>query len=102
MKGKQIHLETYDELSQMKFDVQSLISENSIIEKEWDRDSAIDFEEVRVAVKRPRNRTTSNASRQSSHSIGSTEQKNFSHVNLSFITEEALPPARVCIKIILF
>eukprot|EP00794_Sanderia_malayensis_P005601 gene5601-6290_t len=86
--GKQIHLATYNELNQMKFDVQSLISELSVVEKEWDRDSAIDFEEVRVAVKKPRIRTNSTTSRLSAHSSASTERNRHSHVNLSFVTEE--------------
>ena len=81
-EGKQLTLGTFDELSQKKFDVQSLISSGSMVEKEWDRDSAIDFEEVRVTAKKTR--SPSNVSRQSSHSA-------VSHVNLSFVSEDPLP-----------
>ena len=68
----------------------SLTSEESF-EKEWDRDSAVDFEEVRVHVKQPRVRSNSTAS---SHSHSSSN-KVASRVNLSYVSEDSLPDAVV-------
>ncbi|XP_065071380.1 ATP-binding cassette sub-family C member 4-like isoform X2 [Rhopilema esculentum] len=87
-EGKQITLASLDELIEMRFDVNSLTSEESF-EKEWDRDSAVDFEEVRVHVKQPRVRSNSTTS---SHSHSSSI-KVASRVNLSYVSEESLTDA---------
>eukprot|EP00794_Sanderia_malayensis_P016216 gene16216-17849_t len=83
--GKQIHLATYNELNQIKFDVQSLISEQSVV---------IDFEEVRTVINGPRIRSSSTASRLSVHSSAGIEHKRrtSSRVNLGFMTEELPTP----------
>ena len=76
--------------------MQSLISEHSVTEKDWDRDSAIGFEEVKVSIRKPRLRTLSSSS---SHSRRSVEQaKTSSHVNLSYVSEELVPAAKVRMK----
>lgn len=92
LKGKQVNLASLDELNQMRFDVQSLISECSTNDKEWDRDSAIDFEEVKGNVRRPNARSESMVSE---NSRKSAESKVLSKVNPSYIPDEPIPTVKV-------
>ena len=84
-QGKQINVATPEEWNRMRYDMQSLLSEGSFNDKEWDRDSAIDFEEVKLVARKPRLRTGSSVS---GNSPPSMESKVASKINHSYIVDE--------------
>lgn len=94
LKGKQINLATLEELNQMMFDIESLVSEGSIIDKEWDKDSAIDFEEIKIGTRKPSVRSGSLISANSGPSM---DPKVSSKFNPSYSSDEP-----VCISKVLF
>jgi len=83
--GKQINVGSLDQLNQMMFDIESLVSEGSTIDKEWDKDSAIDFEEIKVGAKKQRVRTGSSVS---ANSRQLKDSKVSSKNNLSYASDE--------------
>ena len=76
----------------MMFDLQSLVSEGSIIDKDWDKDSAIDFEETKVVGRKPRGRSGSSSS---ANSGPPTDPKVSSKFNLSYSSDEPISLSKV-------
>ena len=95
-QGKQINVGSLDQLNQMMFDIQSLISEGSTIDKEWDKDSAIDFEEIKVSARKQRVRTGSSVSANSGQL---KDSKVSSKNNLSYASDEPVCASKVKIHL---
>ena len=91
-QGKQINVGSLDQLNQMMFDIESLVSEGSTIDKEWDKDSAIDFEEIKVGAKKQRVRTGSSVS---ANSRQLKDSKVSSKNNLSYASDEPVCASKV-------
>ena len=92
LKGKQINVATLEELNHMMFDIESLVSEGSIVDKEWDKDSAIDFEEIKIGTRKPSMRSGSMVSASSGPAM---ESKVSSKSNPSYTSDEPVSISKV-------